>query len=66
MVKDDKYICPVCGGTGQVSFFQGVSRFLLTADECSECAGTGYKLDEVDGQAVKPDQSGQKNGKRNG
>lgn len=38
-------VCAVCGGSGQISFFQGVSRFLLTTEECPECAGTGYPLD---------------------
>lgn len=34
--------CQSCGGTGQIRFFQGVSRFLLTEEECPECAGLGY------------------------
>ncbi|WP_457574645.1 hypothetical protein [Desulfolithobacter sp.] len=38
--------CPACGGTGQVSFFQGESRFLLTTEECSLCLGLGYVLEE--------------------
>jgi DnaJ-class molecular chaperone len=33
--------CPGCGGSGQISFFQGESRFLLTMEECPECNGTG-------------------------
>ena len=37
--------CPGCGGTGQVSYFQGVSRFLLSSEECPECAGLGFRLD---------------------
>ncbi len=37
--------CNACGGTGQISFFQGVSRFLLTVEECPECAGTGRQLE---------------------
>jgi CheY-like chemotaxis protein len=45
MTRDEKDICSVCGGTGQVSFFQGVSRFLLTTEECPGCAGTGYQLE---------------------
>lgn len=44
--KQEK-ICDICGGTGQVSFFQGVSRFLLTTDECDACAGTGYHFISV-------------------
>jgi len=37
--------CPSCGGSGQISYFKGVSRFLLTCEECPECAGLGCKLD---------------------
>ena len=49
--EEQKKICDVCGGIGQISFFKGVSRFLLSTEECSECAGTGYQIDSVKGQA---------------
>lgn len=39
--------CPGCGGSGQISYFKGVSRFLLSCEECSECAGLGFRLDPV-------------------
>jgi len=39
--------CPGCGGTGQISFFKGVSRFLLSCEECPECAGLGFRLDSA-------------------
>lgn len=45
-------ICDICGGSGQISFFQGVSRFLLTVEECPNCAGTGREL-EPDAPAEK-------------
>lgn len=48
--EEQKEICDVCGGTGQISFFQGVSRFLLSTEECSECAGTGYQLNSIKDQ----------------
>lgn len=38
-------VCPGCGGTGQRSYFKGVSRFLLSCEECPECAGLGFRLD---------------------
>ncbi|MCF6186810.1 MAG: hypothetical protein L3J49_04945 [Desulfobulbaceae bacterium] len=41
--KADKKSCPVCGGSGLISFFQGESRFLLTMEECLECNGTGLR-----------------------
>lgn len=34
--------CPACGGTGQISFFKGESRFLLSVEECPVCCGFGY------------------------
>jgi DnaJ-class molecular chaperone len=43
--KEQKKICDSCGGAGQVSFFKGVSRFLLSTKECGACAGTGFQLD---------------------
>jgi len=45
--KEQKKTCDICGGTGQVSFFKGVSRFLLSTEECAECAGTGFALDAI-------------------
>ena len=43
--------CESCGGTGQVSYFKGVSRFLLSTEECPECAGLGRILSEDEGDA---------------
>ena len=50
--KEQKKICGICGGTGQLSYFKGVSRFLLSTEECEECAGTGFKLDSASGKAM--------------
>jgi DnaJ-class molecular chaperone len=47
-LEKDKTPCPTCGGTGQISFFQGESRFLLTDEECPACSGLGYLVDEED------------------
>ncbi|MEN8189774.1 MAG: HU family DNA-binding protein [Thermodesulfobacteriota bacterium] len=33
--------CAFCNGSGQISYFKGVSRFLLSEEECPECGGTG-------------------------
>ena len=44
--KAQRKICDICGGSGQLSFFKGASRFLLSAEECDECAGTGYRLQD--------------------
>jgi DnaJ-class molecular chaperone len=40
--KERKILCRGCGGSGQISFFKGVSRFLLSSEECPECSGLGY------------------------
>ena len=58
--KARKKICGICGGSGQVSFFRGVSRFLLSTEECETCAGTGLQLAPVDSREennrpAKPD-----------
>ncbi len=42
--------CPTCGGTGQISFFQGESRFLLTTEECPTCFGLGHLLPDDAGE----------------
>ena len=55
-------VCDVCGGSGQVSFFQGVSRFLLSTEECDACTGTGYQLNPVTEKAK--DQKAEKQSKR--
>jgi DnaJ-class molecular chaperone len=39
-----KETCPTCGGSGQICFFQGVSRFLLSAEECPSCTGLGVVM----------------------
>jgi len=39
--------CPSCNGSGQVGFFQGVSRFLITWEECPECGGIGRLIEEA-------------------
>jgi hypothetical protein len=48
--KELKKICDICGGSGQQSFFKGVSRFLLSTEECSACAGTGLQLETLSGE----------------
>ncbi len=49
--KEQRKTCDICGGSGQLSFFKGVSRFLLSTEECSVCAGTGLQLDAAVGKA---------------
>jgi DnaJ-class molecular chaperone len=35
--------CTFCHGSGEICSFKGVSRFLLTAEECPHCSGTGLE-----------------------
>ncbi|HBI16118.1 MAG TPA: hypothetical protein DDY20_11495 [Desulfobulbaceae bacterium] len=42
--------CGTCGGTGQIGYFQGESRFLLTWEECPRCCGTGMNETPVGSQ----------------
>ncbi len=35
--------CEVCGGSGQIGHFPGVSRFVICWEECPECLGTGLR-----------------------
>lgn len=42
--------CATCGGTGQIGYFQGESRFLLTWEECPCCCGTGMNETQANGQ----------------
>ncbi|MDX1776662.1 MAG: hypothetical protein R3297_08770 [Desulfobulbales bacterium] len=60
--NDLNKICEICGGSGQVSFFKGVSRFLLSSEECEECAGTGFRLPS--GEAERENRMPAKKSKR--
>jgi len=35
--------CEVCGGSGQIGHFPGVSRFMICWEECPECLGSGLR-----------------------
>lgn len=39
--KTNRITCKGCGGSGQISFFRGVSRFVMDWDDCPDCLGTG-------------------------
>ena len=36
-------LCEFCHGTGETGSFKGVSRFVLTWEECPVCCGTGMQ-----------------------
>lgn len=43
-MDESKKVCNTCGGSGQIGFFQGESRFFITREECPACFGLGYVL----------------------
>jgi DnaJ-class molecular chaperone len=46
--KSERKKCDGCGGSGQIAFFRGVSRFVMDWDDCPDCLGTGYMLSPAD------------------
>ena len=61
----DRKTCTNCNGSGQVSFFKGESRFILSWEDCPECAGMGFVIpvedpplqDNDEGEARSPSPS---------
>lgn len=45
-MTEENSICQICNGSGQISYFKGVSRFLLSEEECPACGGLGFIVDE--------------------
>lgn len=43
-----KKTCDICDGTGQVTYFKGVSRFHLSWEDCPECCGSGLYVEPED------------------
>jgi DnaJ-class molecular chaperone len=43
-----KKTCEVCEGSGQICSFKGVSRFVLTWEDCPVCGGIGFTTLEAD------------------
>jgi DnaJ-class molecular chaperone len=48
-----KKICQICNGSGQLCSFKGVSRFLLSWEECPECDGLGYIIPQDAGSTTQ-------------
>ena len=47
---EERSPCPACGGSGQLNFFKGESRFLLSVEECPACCGFGYVQEDAVGE----------------
>ncbi|MBM9613954.1 hypothetical protein JWJ90_06575 [Desulfobulbus rhabdoformis] len=45
-MAEEKKVCPTCGGSGEIGYFAGESRFFITQEECPNCCGIGYILEE--------------------
>ncbi len=48
--------CEFCNGTGEIPSFKGVSRFLLSREECPACCGSGLESSVLDDRDQKPAQ----------
>jgi len=46
MSEPKKKVCDTCGGSGEIGYFQGESRFFITREECPACCGVGSVPDE--------------------
>lgn len=49
-----KIPCNFCDGTGVINYFKGVSRFLLTSEDCPECGGMGFIVSEEEFEPLRP------------
>ena len=58
--------CEFCGGSGQLSFFKGASRFLLSVEECSACNGTGLGPDPAGAETAGSGRKKKRGGKKKG
>ena len=49
-----RMVCNTCGGSGEIGYFQGESRFFITREECPACCGVGYTAaDEVPAESAE-------------
>ncbi len=44
--EEKRKVCDTCGGSGEIGYFQGESRFFITREECPACCGLGYVFEE--------------------
>jgi DnaJ-class molecular chaperone len=38
--------CKACDGGGEIAYFRGISRFLLSWKDCPACDGLGYVVEK--------------------
>ena len=46
MADTERKVCNTCGGSGEIGYFAGESRFFITREECPACCGLGYVLED--------------------
>ncbi|WP_448873359.1 hypothetical protein [Desulfobulbus propionicus] len=56
-MAEGKKVCSTCGGSGEIGFFQGESRFFITREECPACCGLGYVLEDEEDESPPGDQA---------
>lgn len=56
-MSEQKKVCNTCGGSGEIGFFQGESRFFITREECPACCGFGYVMEDEHGNGANSPQS---------
>lgn len=62
-MNGSKQVCNTCGGSGEIGYFQGESRFFITREECPACYGLGYILEKEPDQAnLEPESKNQEEG----
>jgi DnaJ-class molecular chaperone len=54
--KQVKKTCDVCEGSGQICEFKGVSRFILSWDDCPICGGMGFVMSDKEEADKNSDQ----------
>lgn len=52
-------ICDICQGSGEVSYFKGESRFLISNESCPACNGSGFMDSASDSTTDKTDDPNQ-------
>jgi hypothetical protein len=63
-MSESKNVCNTCGGSGEIGFFQGESRFFITREECPACCGLGYILEDQESGDVAQGPDSKIQGKR--
>ncbi len=65
-MTEHKQTCNTCGGSGEIGFFQGESRFFITKEECPACYGFGYVIEDEESGKETGESAATSNGKGEG